>query len=88
MDKKKSEKKSPYLRVVPKCEACGGALELEEYDLFFKEEQLMIQTECILCGEPNFLIIELADYIDLEAEFWMAYYKRLPPEGENNEQKT
>lgn len=78
--------KSPHIRVKAKCELCGGSLEIEEYDLFFKEEVIIIQAECILCGEPNFVVIELTDLIDLETEFWMAYYKKLPPEkGGNNE---
>lgn len=79
------ENKNPHLRIKAKCELCGGSLEIEEYDLFFKEEIIVIQAECILCGEPNFVVIELTDLIDLEAEFWMAYYKKLSEKGKNNE---
>ena len=75
------KKGNPHLVVKPVCDYCGAQLALNQYDIYFKEEMFIIETECIMCGELKFVLIDITEYIDLEAEFWMAYYKKKPKGG-------
>ena len=77
------KKERIHLTVKPVCEYCGAQLMLNQYDMYFKEEALVIETECIMCGELQFVILDITEYIDLEAEFWMAYFKKKPKGGDD-----
>ena len=77
------------LFITPKCELCGAELVINNYVLYFKQEKFIIEAECINCGEKHYDIIEMTDFIDIESEFWIAYYKKLPPQkGVDDDKKN
>lgn len=56
------------IRHIPKCEVCESQLVITELVIDMLACAFVLQCECITCGEEQFMILSLEDFIELNIQ--------------------
>ena len=54
-----------FIKVQPKCEYCGGSLELSEVIVDLLNCNYTLFLYCLMCGEEHIEILQLTDFIEI-----------------------
>jgi hypothetical protein len=54
-----------FINTEPKCDECGGSLEIQSIQIDFVNCTFILFTNCIVCGEEMILNLSLTDFIEL-----------------------
>lgn len=54
-----------FINVTPVCGSCDGQLCIVEIQIDLVNCLYIIHSECIMCGEENYHILSLEDFIDI-----------------------
>jgi len=54
-----------FINVTPECDSCKGQLALEAIQIDLPNCCYILHCECITCGEEEYLILALDDFVEI-----------------------